>query len=153
MALGNGLGGYQLEDKRTYIEFGASGSGQEVILTLVTAASDPVIAGASGAVMSQLLQWARERRRRNRAELEEAGAEPADFGGVQLELLVPQVRAMVSESFGTEEQNLNVDNADLVGEEAVIELSDRAKGYSYRVRVSEGGQVTNIRMSQGKQRG
>lgn len=143
-AVGNQVPAYVLEDKRTYAEIGASGSGQEVILKLVTA-GNPAMAGSAGAIVTQLLQWARECRRRNHKDIRESGGEAVEAAAPELGSVVFQVKAMVRSSFGGEEDDLNVDDAEIIGEEGRIELSDRARGRSYKVRVSEGGWVTSIR--------
>ena len=144
-AVSNQVPAYVLEDKRTYAEIGASGSGQEVILSLVAAAGDPAVAGAAGAIVTHLLQWARERRRQNHQEIRESGGEAVEAAAPELGSVVSQVKAMVRSSFGGEEDDLNVDDAEIIGEEVRIELSDRAHDRSYKLRVSEGGWVTSIR--------
>lgn len=138
---------YTIEDKRVYSETGASGSGQDVIVSLASAAMNPTIAGASGAIVSYLVDWAKERKKQDYEvmQLDQMAAS----GNEDLDFTILRVKGMLCRAFGISEDDLIVDDAELRGNEATVRISDQGTGRVYLVKTSENNLITRIQEIQG----
>jgi hypothetical protein len=147
-----GVESYLLEDRRSYRRWGARGSSQEVVLSVPAAGSEPALDNAVRSLVEHLLDWTRERRRRERrmlgGELAEVTSplatpsieeqEPSD---VEPEQVLSATRRYMSDHFGVSEDDLTVKEARQTPEGALIVLEETRSGRTYRIEVSEAGNL------------
>jgi hypothetical protein len=115
------------------------------LLHLVTVAGDAAVSAAVATAVDRLIAWGRERREANEKAIREAGGEPGPGGAGDLRLVVTRAKHTIRRTFGAEEADLIVDEAELLPGGARVEISDAGRGRSYNVVVSDNGLVTRVR--------
>lgn len=146
--LRQGLGGYSLEDTRHEAHWGASGITQEVIISVMQAAADPVVAGTVAALVEELIAWAKRTRDESEEKMKAEpgyGAPPPYEEAFDLDFTISWAKHYVSDRFRTSEDDLIVDEAQMKPGGAFIVLTDSKRGHVYRAEVSENGNLMRFK--------